>query len=70
MLNGIKKFEIRKNDRNFQAGDRVIFIEYNEKTRLKLNGKLKAVITYIIPGAQFGIDKKYCVFGFELIGNG
>lgn len=56
---GEKLFEVRKNDRDFQVGDRL----YLQET---VNGvytgrELTMVITYILPGGQFGIAEDYCV---------
>jgi len=58
---GDKRFEVRKNDRNFQVGDYITLlktvngvIDYDEKTPPKK-------ISYILYGGQFGIDKDYCV---------
>lgn len=57
---GKKKFEVRKNDRNFKVYDMVTLHEY-------VNGvytgrKISIEIQYILAGGKFGIDKDYCVF--------
>lgn len=44
---GIKNFEIRKNDRNYKVGDNLVLWEYNPETKKKTE-KVKVVkITYI-----------------------
>ena len=62
-----KTFEIRKNDRNFQAGDRVLFQPVSDKGHI---GEAKKVfndcyvITYVLNHLDFpeGIPEGYCVF--------
>lgn len=61
---GIKKFEIRKNDRDYKEGDLICF-------RCMLNGfHLETSepyrITYIFYGGKYGLDGDYCVFQIEL----
>lgn len=59
---GRKEFEVRKNDRNFQIGDRLKLIEF------PFTGKQKYVlkdIKYILEGNQFGIEKGYVVLGLK-----
>lgn len=56
---GEKLFEVRKNDRDFKVGD----LLYLQET---VNGvytgrELTMVVTYILPGGQFGIEEGYCV---------
>lgn len=60
-----KDFEVRKNDRNFQVGDRVQLLEN------VLEGKPQRYvikdIKYILYGGQFGIDKDYVILGLSEI---
>ncbi|MCL1799965.1 MAG: DUF3850 domain-containing protein [Promicromonosporaceae bacterium] len=67
---GSKTFEVRRNDRNYQRGDRVQF-------QLILTGPVVMgapiefeiyEITYVLPsGAIPGIEHGYCVFGIKEI---
>jgi len=66
-----KKFEVRKNDRDFQVGD-ILELEYYETIPGPtpynwIPPILIAKVTYILPGGQFGIENGYCVLGIELI---
>jgi len=57
---GVKTFEIRRNDRDFQVGDILNLTSYNPET--KEQGPRKAYqVTYILHGEQFGIERGYCV---------
>lgn len=59
---GKKDFEVRKNDRNFEIGDRVKLVEYgnikNERARFILKG-----IKYILKGGQYGIYSDHVILG-------
>jgi hypothetical protein len=64
ILTGLKSFEVRKNDRDYQVGDTLILVEVsygNEPTGLKIARR----ITYILHGGQYGIDPAYCVLGLD-----
>lgn len=47
LLSGKKKFEIRKNDRNFQTGDKLILVEYDNDSKEYSKMVIEAEITYI-----------------------
>ena len=60
-----KKFEVRKNDRNYKVGDRLKLIEFpSENPRYVLKD-----IEYILEGGQYGIEKDYVVLGLKEIPN-
>lgn len=46
-VKGIKNFEIRKNDRNYQIGDWLLLKEYNPKIKKFTERKVMVEITYI-----------------------
>lgn len=58
---GAKRFEARRNDRNFQVGDMVKLLE-------SVNGTLTGrkfgpvEIDYILHGPAYGVEAGYCVF--------
>ena len=59
-----KEFEVRKNDRNFQVGDRLKLIELPPFKQARQRFVLKD-IKYILQGGQYGIDKDYVVLGLQ-----
>ncbi len=61
--NGIKNFEIRKNDRDYKVGDTLLLREWdNEYTGREITRK----IDYIHKGdGQFGIAEGYCILGLQ-----
>jgi hypothetical protein len=55
VVDGIKTFEIRKNDRDFRIGDVIILREWNKKTE-SFSGKEKRVwISYVMELDGFGL---------------
>jgi hypothetical protein len=61
---GIKRFEVRKNDRDFQVGDILTLEEYNP-IECKFTGRwYLARVDYILQGG-FGLKKGYCVMGIS-----
>lgn len=64
VLSGLKKFEIRKNDRNYKVGDSIILAECSNG---EFSGRtFSAEITYIIDNFE-GCKEGYVTFGFEPI---
>lgn len=68
VFNGVKSFELRKNDRNYQVGDFVHFVDINKQEFLNGevlndfdNGNLFK-ITYILSKTEFiDVPKDYVV---------
>ena len=60
--NGKKDFEVRKNDRNYQVGDRLKLIESGEIVYYGSRYILKDV-KYILNGGQYGLQSDYVILG-------
>ena len=70
---GIKKFELRKDDRNFCVGDLLLLQEYDPGTGRYVSEEgehaintVVVSVTYILRG--FGIPEDHCVMSIERIG--
>lgn len=61
---GRKKFEIRKNDRNYQEGDVLVLKEYDPINQLFTGEIIKVEITYMTDWEQ---KDDYVVLGIEEI---
>lgn len=62
-----KRFELRKNDCNYQVGDRVKLVLFCGNTPAICNNYITVKITYILKDVpQYGLDKDYCIFGFKI----
>lgn len=58
---GLKTFEVRKDDRNYQVGDTLILNEYDEKTGYS-GRKICVIVTYALR------NPKYCKENFVILG--
>ncbi len=63
MDEGKKMFTVRKMDRDFSVGDRIVFEEYDPKTKTFSGWKMQRFISYILVGGRFGIEEGYGVLG-------
>lgn len=61
VLSGIKKFEIRYNDRNFKVGDTFVLKEI-DTNKIYTGRSFQGEITYI---TNFEQKDNYIVFGFK-----
>lgn len=72
---GSKKFEVRKNDRNYQLGDELLLKEFVPKGYYEdgfiddqFTGRiLHRRIDYILHGGQFGIEEGYVVMSLSIL---
>lgn len=71
---GKKTFELRKNDRDYQVGDLIRFIDIREddstanKNQIEPNIDENTLyrITYVLKGVeQYGLDKDYCILAIK-----
>lgn len=62
---GTKKFELRKNDRDFRINDILILKEYIPNTDL-LTGEILAVKVIGILDQFIGIQQGYCIMSISL----
>lgn len=67
---GVKRYEVRKDDRNFQEGQSVLLEEY-EPTQDGTGGTytgrwiLGTIPTVVRDVPHFGLNPGFCVFGFN-----
>lgn len=64
VISGSKKFEIRKNDRNFKVDDYLLLREYDGQARTGRH--VVAKVTYIFYGGLFGVDRDYCIMAIDI----
>lgn len=64
VMEQVKTFEIRKNDRNFRIGDKITLNEWDENLEVYTGRKVHGVITYITDYEQKG---NFVVFSFKII---
>ena len=62
---GIKTFELRKNDQDYEVSDLVHFVD-NDGQDFKENSNNVYQIEYIQKDAEkYGLDKNYCILGLN-----
>lgn len=60
---GVKTFELRKNDRDFKVNDICILEKYDGDECL--DEQIAIEISYIFCDGKYGLDKEYCILGFN-----
>jgi uncharacterized protein DUF3850 len=58
---GLKTFEFRLNDRDFQVGDCLILEEFEHVGENYTGRSINEIVTSISHGPEWGIPKGYCV---------
>ena len=74
--NGIKTFEIRKNDRDFKVGDTIRLREYDPMMETEIDAErftgrnVEVCIVYMLTSMDYptGIPEGYCILGIRAIG--
>lgn len=67
---GNKKFELRKNDRNYEVGDEVILEEYNSESQKYSGRQIRVIITYLLYEYADVLKEGYIIFSFDIICRG
>jgi hypothetical protein len=61
---GDKTFEIRKNDRGYRVGDRLLLCEFDPEFNRFTGNTVEREVTYIVQGV-FGLPDDVCVMSIE-----
>jgi hypothetical protein len=56
-----KTFELRKNDRDFKKGDKLILNEWDNEKQEYTGRSLARNILYILEGGKFGLEDGYVI---------
>lgn len=62
---GKKRFEVRRNDRDFRVGDTLCLVEYDHETDVYSGAGLTCLVTYLLPGGHFGLADDVVVMSLK-----
>ena len=70
---GVKTFELRKNDRDYQVGDLIHFVDIKDTKQndkcdcdIYIDNNTLYKITYVLKDVpQYGLDKDYCILAIK-----
>lgn len=66
---GTKPFEVRKNDRDYRVGDRILQREWTPETERYTGREVLSDVTYVLDdSASGGLTKGYVVLGIRNLG--
>jgi len=61
IISDLKKFEIRKNSRNFQKGDMLFLLEYDDINTKYTGRVIQVIVTYILEKLGHALHPGYCI---------
>lgn len=64
---GIKPFDVRENDQDFQVGDALLLCELNPDTHEYTGQTIVRWVSYVLPGGEFGVAPGWCVLGLGVM---
>lgn len=68
MVHDLKRFEVRKNDRNFRVRDELDLRELSNHHPCEPTGRhIRARVIYMLSGTTYGLQKDYVVMGLEVM---
>ena len=62
---GLKTFELRRNDRDYQVGDILKLREWDQTAQDYTGEIIKKEITYILEGGNFGLATGFCIMSIK-----
>ena len=68
LVDGLKNFEVRKNDRDYKVGDSLLIREYDNVKKSYTDYELYAPVTYILKNDEgfTGLSEGFVVLGLDV----
>jgi hypothetical protein len=66
IIDGLKTFDIRKDDRGFQVGDELLLREYKPDKQQYTGRQLLVKVTYVTRGGQWGIPEGLVILAIKV----
>lgn len=72
MWDGLKTFELRRDDRDFQVGDTLLLHEWDRSLRHGFTGAwIRAEVTFILRAGVFpGLEEGHVIMALRFVGQG
>ena len=67
ILSGEKRFEVRRNDRDFNVGDFLYLREYDKSTSSYTGRGILCIVTYILRDDVDFVKVGYCIMSIDVI---
>jgi hypothetical protein len=67
IISGLKSWELRKDDRDFERGDELVLKEYDGKELCYTGRFLHRKVDYVLKGGQFGLEEGYVIMSLSKI---
>lgn len=67
IVTGRKKFEARRDDRDFKIGDFLNLQEYDPNRDIYTGREITVKVTDIVHGGKFGIESGHCAMSIEKV---
>lgn len=64
--NGIKTFELRKDDRNYKIGDTLVIRDFDPDTATYSGKFLIRIVNYKMSDSLMGLQYGYCILGLSI----
>ncbi|WP_339197818.1 DUF3850 domain-containing protein [Paenibacillus sp. FSL P4-0176] len=64
LWDGIKTFEVRLNDRDYQVGDMLFLLEIDPETKIRTGSGLCKRVTYILDAPEY-VKEGYVIMGLS-----
>ncbi|WGM47699.1 hypothetical protein KOAAANKH_02581 [Brevundimonas sp. NIBR10] len=61
VASGLKTWELRLNDRDYQVGDTLHLFRFDPDQARFTDGEIKGVVTWMLTGPAFGLPEGYCI---------
>lgn len=68
VASGAKPFEVRRMDRDYQVGHLLLLCEWDPMAQRHGRLRCTVMITYILPGGQWGVEEGFAVLGVRVVG--
>lgn len=62
---GLKTWDFRKNDRNYQVGDTLRLLRWSPVSKLYTGEEMCRQVTWMLDGGRFGVPEGYCIMSLS-----